>query len=211
MKMFGHKNDDQDDNQTSTQPVNITVQSDQPTTNQVDEPMSGVTEVTAGGLASDEQTDETQETAPVLNEDPAESTSDQETSSEVDNSFAPVNATLAAEDSSAASATAPVNDPATEPEPEANDLTAGPVMTDAGDEAGDLASLKAEALKELSSIVEHINQPPEEKLKTIMQMFEETKDKNLLKHAFDTAKQVTDQAQRAQSLLEIVKLIDSAS
>lgn len=73
----------------------------------------------------------------------------------------------------------------------------------------DLSSLKQDALKELSSIIDKIELPAGEKLETILMLYESTKDKNLLKSAFDAAKSLDDDGKRAEALLDLVHKIDA--
>ncbi len=77
--------------------------------------------------------------------------------------------------------------------------------------SSDLASLKEEALKELSPLVAHLDQPPEEKLKTIMKIYEATNDQTLLKEAHEAAIALSDDTARAKALLDLVQKIDEAS
>lgn len=77
--------------------------------------------------------------------------------------------------------------------------------------SSDLASLKEEALKELSPLVAHLDQPPEEKLKTIMRVYVATKDKALLKEAHDAAIALSDDTARAKALLDLIQTIDEAT
>ncbi|HSX27710.1 MAG TPA: hypothetical protein VLG25_02915 [Patescibacteria group bacterium] len=72
----------------------------------------------------------------------------------------------------------------------------------------DLVSLKQEALHQLTPLVGHLDQTPEEKFRTLMMMIQATDDSTKLKEAFDSAKQITDDKVRAQALLDVVNEIN---
>jgi len=78
----------------------------------------------------------------------------------------------------------------------------GTVSTD------DLLQIKQDALQELSPLVGHLEQAPEEKFKTTMMMIQAADDHTLLQAAYDAAKQITDQKARAQALLDVVNEIN---
>ena len=72
----------------------------------------------------------------------------------------------------------------------------------------DLVGIKQEALEQLSPLVEHLDQTPEEKFKTTMMMIQASDDQSLVKPAFETAKQITDDKARAQAFLDIINEIN---
>jgi hypothetical protein len=72
----------------------------------------------------------------------------------------------------------------------------------------DLVSIKQEALQQLSPLVGHLDQTPEEKFRTTMMMIQASDDQSLVKAAYDAAKQITDDKERAQALLDIVNEIN---
>ncbi len=72
----------------------------------------------------------------------------------------------------------------------------------------DLLDIKQEALHELTPLVGHLDQSPEEKFRTTMMMIQASDDHNLVKIAYDAAKQITDEKARAQALLDIVNEIN---
>lgn len=78
---------------------------------------------------------------------------------------------------------------------------------DKGD-ADDLLGLKQEALKELSPLVDQLDQTPEEKFRTTMMMIQATDDKTLLTDAYKTAQTITDEKAKAQALLDVVNEIN---
>jgi hypothetical protein len=80
------------------------------------------------------------------------------------------------------------------------------VTTPAGSD--DLLNIKQEALQQLSPLVGHLDQSPEEKFRTTMMMIQASDDQSLLKDAYEAAKQITDEKARAQALLDVVNEIN---
>lgn len=118
----------------------------------------------------------------------------------------------ASDDSLSATLPAPILDEPTAPQTEesAPDITA-PVSTDRLDESGehgDLIGIKQSALKELSPLVGHLDQTPEEKFRTTMMMIQASDDQTLIKDAYDAAQKITDEKTKAQALLDIVNEIN---
>lgn len=72
----------------------------------------------------------------------------------------------------------------------------------------DLLSIKQNALQQLNPLVQHLDQSPEEKFKTTMMMIQASDDQSLIKVAYETAGQITDEKARAQALLDIVNEIN---
>lgn len=83
-----------------------------------------------------------------------------------------------------------------------------PVPTFASD---DLTSIKTEALSELRPLVDKLNVEPEEKFDTYLLLLRSTDDKTLIAPAHEAARAITDEARRAQALLDIIKEIDFLS
>lgn len=75
----------------------------------------------------------------------------------------------------------------------------------------DLASIKTEALSELRPLVDKLNVEPEEKFDTYLLLLRSTDDKALIAPAHEAARAITDEARRAQALLDIIKEIDFLS
>lgn len=73
---------------------------------------------------------------------------------------------------------------------------------------GELASIKQQALKELSPLVGHLDQSPEEKFHTTMMMLQATDDKSLVKAAYEAAQNISDDKAKAQALLDLVNEIN---
>ena len=75
-------------------------------------------------------------------------------------------------------------------------------------DANDLIDIKQQALSQLSPLVGHLDQTPEEKFRTTMMMIQATDDQSKVKDAYDAAQQITDEKTRAQALLDIVNEIN---
>jgi hypothetical protein len=72
----------------------------------------------------------------------------------------------------------------------------------------DLLDIKRQALQELSPLVGHLDQTPEEKFKTTMMMIQATDDQSLVPNAYEAAKSIEDDKARAQALLDIINEIN---
>lgn len=96
-------------------------------------------------------------------------------------------------------ASAPASSPSAAPEPSA------PSQAPDND---DLLNIKLDALEQLSPLVEHLEQTPEEKFRTTMMMIQATDDHTKIKTAYEAAKQIEDKKVQAQALLDIVNEIN---
>jgi hypothetical protein len=76
---------------------------------------------------------------------------------------------------------------------------------------GELDSVKLDAINELRPLVDKLNISPEEKFDTYLLLIRSTDDKTLVAPAHEAAKAITDEARRAQALLDIIKEIDFLS
>lgn len=112
---------------------------------------------------------------------------------------------------------APVyNDPLTppsDPAPMSEPTTTEPTGTDTANNVGavnadELIGIKQDVLQQLSPLVGHLEQTPEEKFRTTMMMIQATDDHTLVKTAFDTAKLITDDKARAQAFLDVINEIN---
>jgi hypothetical protein len=96
--------------------------------------------------------------------------------------------------------------------PESADSTEGAsddsTPTDTSPVNEDLMSIKQEALQQLSPLVDHLDQTPEEKFHTTMMMIQAADNQSLIQSAFEAAKQITDDKVRAQALLDIINEIN---
>lgn len=72
----------------------------------------------------------------------------------------------------------------------------------------DLADLKLQALSKLSPLVNHLDQSPEEKFRTLMMMIQASDDQSLVGQAYQTSLSISDEKERAQALLDIVNEIN---
>lgn len=71
-----------------------------------------------------------------------------------------------------------------------------------------LIQIKQEALQQLSPLVGHLDQSPEEKFRTTMMMIQASDDQSLVKTAYEAAKEIKDDKVRAQALLDIINEIN---
>lgn len=78
-------------------------------------------------------------------------------------------------------------------------------------EPSGLNSIKLEALKELRPLVDKLDVSPEERFDTYLLLLRSTDDKELIAPAHEAAKNIADEARRAQALLDIIKEIDFLS
>lgn len=119
----------------------------------------------------------------------------------------------------------PVNDtPATDADTPAQDFSAPvvpdePAVTPVSAPADDvvtpsdtadssLLSLKQQALSDLSPLVDHLDQTPEEKFRTTMMMIQASDNQALIETAYKAAQAITDEKVKAQALLDIVNEIN---
>ncbi len=75
-------------------------------------------------------------------------------------------------------------------------------------DANDLLGLKQQALQQLSPLIDHLDQSPEEKFRTTMMMIQANDDQSLIKNAYASAQEITDEKVRAQALLDVVNEIN---
>lgn len=71
-----------------------------------------------------------------------------------------------------------------------------------------LLNIKQDALKQLSPLVSHLDQSPEEKFRTTMMMIQAADDQSLVKDAYEAAQNIVDEKARAQALLDIINEIN---
>jgi len=81
-----------------------------------------------------------------------------------------------------------------------------PQPTSTGDSS--LDGIKQQAISELRPLVDKLNVSPEEKFDTYLLLLRSTDDKELVAPAHEAAVAITDEARRAQALLDIIKEID---
>lgn len=85
-----------------------------------------------------------------------------------------------------------------------------PVDDDTADsnDANDLIDIKQQALNQLSPLVGHLDQSPEEKFRTTMMMIQASDNQSMIKTAFEAAQAIPDEKVRAQALLDVVNEIN---
>lgn len=71
-----------------------------------------------------------------------------------------------------------------------------------------LLDIKQQALQQLTPLVGHLEQTPEEKFRTTMMMIQAADNHELIQAAYEAAQQITDEKARAQALLDIVNEIN---
>lgn len=74
-----------------------------------------------------------------------------------------------------------------------------------------LESIKKNALNELRPLVDKLTVPAEEKFDTYLLLLRSTDDTTLIAPAHEAAKEIPDEARRAQALLDVIKEIDYLS
>lgn len=206
--MFGHNNDDnQQQNQNQEEPTTI-----QPAADATVPPaMQGFTPPPVTPATPAPAADDTAADAPVPN-----------TALDVSADSAlelPESPTLPGN----LTAGAPVTDDSAAPEPAttaptpmgsddtsttADDTADNSDVTLPSDIPSDLLNIKQEALQELSPLVEHLEQSPEERFRTTMMMIQATDDSSKIKDAYDAAQKIEDNKVRAQALLDVVNEIN---
>ncbi len=85
------------------------------------------------------------------------------------------------------------------------------VMTPPAPASDSLEDIKKNALIELRPLVDKLDINPEEKFDTYLLLIRSTDDKALIAPAHAAAQAITDEARRAQALLDIIKEIDYLS
>lgn len=93
--------------------------------------------------------------------------------------------------------TATLSEEPDEPEPVQNNAS-----------SNDLLDIKRHALQDLSPLIGHLDQSPEERFKTTMMMIQASDNQALVADAYEAAKGIEDEKARAQALLDIVNEIN---
>jgi len=95
------------------------------------------------------------------------------------------------------------------PAPDDNDTSSPAPAGDSMDSGNDgLLELKQQALQQLTPIVGHLDQTPEEKFRTTMMLIQASDNQALLKEAYESAQTIEDEKVRAQALLDVVNEIN---
>ncbi len=121
--------------------------------------------------------------------------------------------TPASDDEPAASAPTVAEEPSAPAEPSVEPAEPAPAepaeaSTPAIGSADDLIDIKQDALHKLSPLIGHLDQSPEDKFRTLMMMIQASDDQSLVKQAYETAQEISDEKERAQALLDIVNEIN---
>jgi hypothetical protein len=74
--------------------------------------------------------------------------------------------------------------------------------------ANDLLDIKQQALQQLTPLVDHLDQSPKEEFRTTMMMIQATDNQDLVGKAFEAAKKIEDDKERAQAFLDIINEIN---
>lgn len=72
----------------------------------------------------------------------------------------------------------------------------------------DLIDLKQQALQQLTPLVDHLKQSPEDEFRTTMMMIQASDNQELLPKAFAAAQKITDDREKAQALLDVINEIN---
>lgn len=75
-------------------------------------------------------------------------------------------------------------------------------------DTSNLINIKQMALDELLPLIDKLDQPPEERFRTIMMMIQASDNQGLIDKAYESAHQIEDEKTRAQALLDIVNEIN---
>lgn len=103
-----------------------------------------------------------------------------------------------------ASADAAASEPTDRPLPQtSSSVPAAPPVVN-----NDLLDIKQNALRQLTPLIGHLDQSPEEKFRTTMMMIQASDNQGLVKEAYDAAQAITDDKTKAQALLDIVNEIN---
>jgi len=74
--------------------------------------------------------------------------------------------------------------------------------------SSDLADIKQQALGQLSPLVGHLEQSPEDKFRTLMMMIQASDDQSKIPDAYAAAQAIEDEKVRAQALLDVINEIN---
>lgn len=72
----------------------------------------------------------------------------------------------------------------------------------------ELDAIKRDAINELRPLVDKLNLPADEKFDTLLLLIRSTDDQALVPQAYAAARDIPDEAKRAQALLDVIKEID---
>jgi len=72
----------------------------------------------------------------------------------------------------------------------------------------DLTKIKQQALQSLAPLIDKLDQPPEERFKTLMMMIQASDNPEYIDEAYSAANGISDEKEKAQALLDIVNEIN---
>lgn len=73
---------------------------------------------------------------------------------------------------------------------------------------GDLESIKTSALEELAPLINELDQPPEDRYRTLMMIIQSSDNQELVKEAYEAAQKIEDKKAKAEALLNILNEIN---
>ena len=73
---------------------------------------------------------------------------------------------------------------------------------------GSLDDIKQKAIGDLSPLLQHLDQTPEDKFRTTMMMIQATDDKSLVSAAYEAANAIPDEKAKAQALLDVINEVN---
>lgn len=118
-------------------------------------------------------------------------------------------ATPFAEDKPAAEP-APVDAVSTDTAPQVSAIEVTEVATETpAAEDGDIAKIRENVLKDLMPLMDKVQSEPEQKFEIYKDAMETLHDKGLVSGAYKVASQITDENKKAESLIELMKAIDT--
>lgn len=118
-------------------------------------------------------------------------------------------ATPFAEDKPAAEP-APVDAAPTDTAPQVSAIEVTEVATETpATEDGDIAKIRENVLKDLMPLMDKVQSEPEQKFEIYKDAMETLHDKGLVSGAYKVASQITDENKKAESLIELMKAIDT--
>ncbi len=72
----------------------------------------------------------------------------------------------------------------------------------------DLVTIRQQVITELFPLIDQLDQPPDERYRTLMMMIQATDNQQLIKAAYEAAHNITDIKTKAQALLDIINEIN---
>lgn len=76
--------------------------------------------------------------------------------------------------------------------------------------SGDLASIKDSVIKDLIPLMDKVNSSPEEKYEVYKDAMKTMHDSKTIGGAYKTVTQLSDESQKADALMDLIKTIDNA-